>query len=129
LRLFRFHFFELVVIWWVTHRLLTLVVPWKVLDVFSSISAYLGQKNTSSAFDQCFSRELRTSHNSRDGSEVAQQFKAMLQTEHIFMTVLAGLTEMDHRVAALDAGGVHCFIKPVKPDEVMTRMTRMTRHF
>ena len=59
-----------------------------------------------------------------DGFEVARQLKAMPQTAHIPIIFMTGLTETEHLVAALDAGGVDYVTKPIKPREVMARMTR-----
>ena len=57
-----------------------------------------------------------------DGFEVARQLKAMLQTAHIPIIFMTGLTETEHLVAALQAGGVDYVTKPIKPKEVMARM-------
>ena len=57
-----------------------------------------------------------------DGFEVARQLKAMPETAHIPIIFMTGLTETDHLVAALQAGGVDYVTKPIKPKEVMARM-------
>ncbi len=57
-----------------------------------------------------------------DGFEVARQLKAMAQTAHIPIIFMTGLTETEHLVAALQAGGVDYVTKPIKPKEVMARM-------
>lgn len=57
-----------------------------------------------------------------DGFEVARQLKAMLETAHIPIIFMTGLTETEHLVAALQAGGVDYVTKPIKPKEVMARM-------
>jgi len=57
-----------------------------------------------------------------DGFEVARQLKAMPQTAHIPIIFMTGLTETEHLVAALQAGGVDYVTKPIKPKEVMARM-------
>ena len=57
-----------------------------------------------------------------DGFEVARRLKAMPQTAHIPIIFMTGLTETEHLVAALQAGGVDYVTKPIKPKEVMARM-------
>ncbi|CAN5370429.1 response regulator [soil metagenome] len=57
-----------------------------------------------------------------DGFEVARQLKAMPETAHIPIIFMTGLTETEHLVAALQAGGVDYVTKPIKPQEVMARM-------
>lgn len=48
-----------------------------------------------------------------DGFEVARQLKAMPQTAHIPIVFMTGLTETEHLVAALEAGGVDYVTKPI----------------
>jgi DNA-binding response OmpR family regulator/DNA-binding CsgD family transcriptional regulator len=57
-----------------------------------------------------------------DGFEVAKRLKASSQTAHIPIIFMTGLTETEHLVAALDAGGVDYVTKPIKPKEVLARM-------
>jgi DNA-binding response OmpR family regulator/DNA-binding CsgD family transcriptional regulator len=57
-----------------------------------------------------------------DGFEVAKRLKAQAQTAHIPIIFMTGLTETEHLVAALDAGGVDYVTKPIKPREVLARM-------
>lgn len=57
-----------------------------------------------------------------DGFEVARRLKAIEATAHIPIIFMTGLTETEHLVAALEAGGVDYVTKPVKPREVMARM-------
>jgi DNA-binding response OmpR family regulator/DNA-binding CsgD family transcriptional regulator len=57
-----------------------------------------------------------------DGFEVARRLKADLTTAHIPIIFMTGLTETEHLVAALEAGGVDYVTKPIKPREVMARM-------
>ena len=57
-----------------------------------------------------------------DGFEVARQLKADPQTAHIPIIFMTGLTETEHLVAALEAGGVDYVTKPIKPKEVLARM-------
>ena len=58
-----------------------------------------------------------------DGFEVARQLKASPQTAHIPIIFMTGLTETEHLVAALEAGGVDYVNKPIKPKEVLARMS------
>jgi DNA-binding response OmpR family regulator/DNA-binding CsgD family transcriptional regulator len=57
-----------------------------------------------------------------DGFEVAKRLKAGPDTAHIPIIFMTGLTETEHLVAALDAGGVDYVTKPIKPKEVLARM-------
>jgi len=57
-----------------------------------------------------------------DGFEVARRLKADPVTAHIPIVFMTGLTETEHLVAALDAGGVDYVTKPIKPKEVLARM-------
>ncbi|TFZ06376.1 response regulator [Ramlibacter henchirensis] len=57
-----------------------------------------------------------------DGFEVARRLKAAPRTAHIPIIFMTGLTETEHLVAALDAGGVDYVTKPIKPKEVLARM-------
>ncbi|MGE4243288.1 response regulator [Ramlibacter sp.] len=57
-----------------------------------------------------------------DGFEVAKRLKASPATAHIPIIFMTGLTETEHLVAALDAGGVDYVTKPIKPKEVLARM-------
>jgi DNA-binding response OmpR family regulator/DNA-binding CsgD family transcriptional regulator len=57
-----------------------------------------------------------------DGFEVARRLKAEPQTAHIPIIFMTGLTDTQHVVAALQAGGVDYVTKPVKPLEVIARM-------
>jgi DNA-binding response OmpR family regulator/DNA-binding CsgD family transcriptional regulator len=66
-----------------------------------------------------------------DGFEVARRLKADPATAQIPIIFMTGLTETEHLVAALDAGGVDYVTKPIKPREVMARMgvhLRTARH-
>lgn len=58
-----------------------------------------------------------------DGFEVARQLKADPKTAHIPIIFMTGLTETEHLVAALEAGGVDYVTKPIKPKEVLARMS------
>jgi DNA-binding response OmpR family regulator/DNA-binding CsgD family transcriptional regulator len=57
-----------------------------------------------------------------DGFEVARRLKADQGTAHIPIVFMTGLTETEHLVAALEAGGVDYVTKPIKPKEVLARM-------
>ena len=57
-----------------------------------------------------------------DGFEVARRLKAGAATAHIPIIFMTGLTETEHLVAALEAGGVDYVTKPIKPKEVLARM-------
>jgi DNA-binding response OmpR family regulator/DNA-binding CsgD family transcriptional regulator len=57
-----------------------------------------------------------------DGFEVARRLKADLATAHIPIVFMTGLTETEHLVAALEAGGIDYVTKPIKPKEVLARM-------
>ncbi len=57
-----------------------------------------------------------------DGFEVARRLKADPATAHIPIIFMTGLTETEHLVAALDAGGTDYITKPIKPKEVLARM-------
>ncbi len=57
-----------------------------------------------------------------DGFEVARQLKASTLTAHIPIIFMTGLTETEHLVAALEAGGVDYLTKPIKAQEMLARM-------
>ena len=57
-----------------------------------------------------------------NGFEVARQLKASPRTAHIPIIFMTGLTETEHLVAALEAGGVDYLTKPIKTQEVLARM-------
>jgi DNA-binding response OmpR family regulator len=57
-----------------------------------------------------------------DGFEVAKRLKTGPRTAHIPIIFMTGLTETEHLVAALEAGGVDYVTKPIKPKEVLARM-------
>jgi DNA-binding NarL/FixJ family response regulator len=57
-----------------------------------------------------------------DGFEVARRMKASPRTAHIPIIFMTGLSETEHLVAALEAGGVDYVTKPIKPKEVLARM-------
>ncbi len=57
-----------------------------------------------------------------DGFEVARRLKASPRTAHIPIIFMTGLTETEHLVAGLEAGGVDYITKPIKTQEVLARM-------
>jgi CheY-like chemotaxis protein/DNA-binding CsgD family transcriptional regulator len=57
-----------------------------------------------------------------DGFEVAKRLKSQPATANIPIIFMTGLTETEHLVAALEAGGVDYVTKPIKPKEVLARM-------
>lgn len=57
-----------------------------------------------------------------DGFEVARRLKADATTTHIPIIFMTGLTETEHLVAALEAGGTDYVTKPIQPKEVLARM-------
>jgi CheY-like chemotaxis protein/DNA-binding CsgD family transcriptional regulator len=58
-----------------------------------------------------------------DGFEVARRLKAQPETAHIPIVFMTGLTETEHVVAAFEAGGVDYVTKPIRPREVLARIT------
>ena len=57
-----------------------------------------------------------------DGFEVARRLKANPQTQHIPIIFMTGLTEAEHVVAALEAGGSDYVTKPIRVSEIIARM-------
>ena len=58
-----------------------------------------------------------------DGFEVARRLKASPQTASIPIIFMTGLTETEYLVAAFNVGGVDYVTKPIKPKEVMARIS------
>lgn len=58
-----------------------------------------------------------------DGFEVARRLKAHADTAHIPIIFMTGLTDTEHVVAAFAAGGVDYVTKPIRPQEVLARMS------
>jgi len=58
-----------------------------------------------------------------DGFEVARRLKADFTTAHIPIVFMTGLTETEHVVAAFEAGGIDYVTKPIRPQEVIVRIT------
>lgn len=57
-----------------------------------------------------------------DGFETCQQLKHDINTRHIPVIFMTGLTESEHVVAGFAAGGVDYVTKPVSPVEVLARI-------
>ena len=62
-----------------------------------------------------------------DGFEVARRLKADPATAAIPIVFMTALTDTDHVVAALAAGGVDFVSKPIQPREVLARMAVHTQ--
>jgi CheY-like chemotaxis protein/DNA-binding CsgD family transcriptional regulator len=58
-----------------------------------------------------------------DGFEVCRRLKADYATQHIPVIFMTGLIETEHVVAAFEAGGTDYVTKPLKPMEVMARIS------
>ena len=58
-----------------------------------------------------------------DGFEVCRKLKANIQTSHIPVIFMTGLTESEHVVAAFKAGGIDYVTKPVRTNEVLARIS------
>ena len=58
-----------------------------------------------------------------DGFEVARRLKADFVTHHIPIVFMTGLTETEHVVAAFAAGGADYVTKPIRPAEVLARIS------
>ena len=58
-----------------------------------------------------------------DGFEVARRLKAGPETAHIPIVFMTGLTSTEHVLAAFDAGGVDYVTKPIRPAELLARIT------
>lgn len=57
-----------------------------------------------------------------DGFEVCRRLKNALETRHIPVVFMTGLTETDDVVRAFQAGGVDYVTKPIRPAEVLARI-------
>ncbi len=57
-----------------------------------------------------------------DGFEVCRQLKQELNTRHIPVIFMTGLTESEHVVAGFAAGGIDYVTKPLSPIEVIARL-------
>lgn len=63
-----------------------------------------------------------------DGFEVCRQLKANLDTRHIPVIFMTGLTESEHVVAGFDAGGVDYVTKPLRVAEIVARINAHVRN-
>jgi|SRR5450830_23310 len=57
-----------------------------------------------------------------DGFEVCRKLKADINTRHIPVIFMTGLTESEHVVAAFQAGGTDYITKPIRSVEVLARI-------
>jgi len=57
-----------------------------------------------------------------DGFEVCRRLKADINTRHIPVIFMTGLTESEHVVAAFQAGGTDYITKPIRAVEVLARI-------
>lgn len=57
-----------------------------------------------------------------DGFETCRRFKADANFAHLPVIFMTGLSETEHIVKALDAGGVDYITKPIVPEELLARM-------
>lgn len=57
-----------------------------------------------------------------DGFEVCRKLKADINTRHIPIIFMTGLTESEHVVAAFQAGGTDYITKPIRAIEVLARI-------
>ncbi len=58
-----------------------------------------------------------------DGFEVARRLKAGPETSHMPIIFMTGLTDTEHVLAAFDAGGADYVTKPIRPPEVLARLS------
>ncbi|MBW8902133.1 MAG: response regulator transcription factor [Massilia sp.] len=58
-----------------------------------------------------------------DGFEVCRQLKAHVATRHIPVLFMTGLTDIEHVLAAFEAGGTDYVAKPVRQSEVLARIS------
>jgi CheY-like chemotaxis protein/DNA-binding CsgD family transcriptional regulator len=57
-----------------------------------------------------------------DGFEVCVKLKENIDTRHIPVIFMTGLTEAEHVAAAFEAGGADYVTKPIRPKEVLARI-------
>lgn len=57
-----------------------------------------------------------------DGFEVCVKLKENIDTRHIPVIFMTGLTEAEHVAAAFEAGGTDYVTKPIRPKEVLARI-------
>ncbi len=63
-----------------------------------------------------------------DGFEVARRLKAHVMTQMIPIIFMTGLTEAEHVVTAFDAGGNDYVTKPIRPPEVLARISSQVQN-
>jgi DNA-binding response OmpR family regulator/DNA-binding CsgD family transcriptional regulator len=57
-----------------------------------------------------------------DGFEACRRLKAMTQLAYVPVIFMTGLSETEHVIKGLEAGGVDYVAKPIVPDELIARM-------
>ncbi len=57
-----------------------------------------------------------------DGFETCRRLKSRLETRHIPVVFMTGLTDTDHVVRGFQAGGIDYVTKPIRPQEVVARI-------
>lgn len=57
-----------------------------------------------------------------DGFETCRQIKARTHLAHVPVIFMTGLSETEHIVKGLEAGGVDYVTKPIAPDEILARI-------
>lgn len=63
-----------------------------------------------------------------DGFETCRRLKARLETRHIPVVFMTGLTDTDHVVRGFQAGGIDYVTKPIRPLEVVARIASHLRN-
>ncbi|HAF00237.1 MAG TPA: DNA-binding response regulator [Methylophilaceae bacterium] len=58
-----------------------------------------------------------------DGFQVCVKLKESMDTSHIPVVFMTGLTEVEHVAAAFQAGGADYVTKPIRPKEVLARIS------
>lgn len=64
-----------------------------------------------------------------DGFETCRKLKMQMETQHIPVIFMTGLSEAEHVAAGFDAGGVDYVTKPVRPKEVLARIASHLQTF
>jgi DNA-binding NarL/FixJ family response regulator len=64
-----------------------------------------------------------------DGFETCRRLKGLLETRHVPVVFMTGLTDTDHVVRGFQAGGVDYVTKPIRPPEVLARIESHLRNF
>ncbi|MCK9383417.1 MAG: response regulator transcription factor [Nevskia sp.] len=63
-----------------------------------------------------------------DGFEICRRLKTALETRHIPVVFMTGLTDTDDVVRAFQAGGIDYVTKPIRPAEVVARIASHLRN-